>query len=120
MAKSKVACTKAKPSKSNGQSMSVPDPWSYHALGLTHCALTAPYQYTKNDELSGRSRDGSLELYTGLHPKNALESVLSRAHSDFSDSWRDSQIARTVRVLYSLGDGGRPWRGLTARICVIV
>ena len=89
MAKSKVACTKAKPSKSNGQSMSVPDPWRYHALGLTHCALTAPYQYTKNDELSGRSRDGSLELYTGLHPKNALESVLSSLIIGVSNATND-------------------------------
>ena len=44
----------------------------------------------------------------------------ARADSGFSDSWRDSQIARTVLVLCSSGDGGRPWRELTARICVIV
>ena len=57
--------------------MSVADPWRYHALGLTHCGLTAPYQYMKNDALSGRSRDGSLELYTGLDPKNALNHLAS-------------------------------------------
>ena len=43
-----------------------------------------------------------------------------RAGSGFSDSWRDSQIARTVRVLCSLGNGGGPWRELTAKTCVIV
>ena len=44
----------------------------------------------------------------------------TRARSGFSDSWRDSQIARTVRVLYSLGNGGGPWRELTAKTCVTV
>src|SRR3989304_3944475 len=36
---------------------------------------------------------------------------VSRAHSGFFDSWRDSQIARTVRVLCSLGG----WRATMAR-----
>jgi hypothetical protein len=89
MAENKVARAKTKSSKSNGQYMSVADPWRYHALGLTHCALTASYQYTKNDELSGRSRDGSLELYTGLEPKDTLQSVLASLIVGVSNATND-------------------------------
>ena len=42
-----------------------------------------------------------------------------RARSLISDSGRDSQIARTMRVLGRDSDGGEAWREPTARICVI-
>jgi hypothetical protein len=92
MAKRKITPAKAKasaPVKSNGQPMSVPDPRRYHVLGLTHCALTAPYEYMKNDQLSGRSRDGSLELYSSLHPENALQSVLASLIISVSNATND-------------------------------
>ena len=89
MATREVTRKKAKALKPNGQPMSVADPWRYHALGLTHCGLTAPYQYMKNDALSGRSRDGSLELYTGLEPKNALQSILASLIVGVSNATND-------------------------------
>ena len=46
----------------------------------------------------------------------SIDRLRSRAHSGFSDSWRDSQIARTVRVLCSLGDGGDHGASLQPRL----
>ena len=89
MATREVTRKKAKALKPNGQPMSVADPGRYHALGLTHCGLTAPYQYMKNNELSGRSGDGSLELYAGLEPKNALQSILASLIVGVSNATHD-------------------------------
>jgi len=80
MVKSKVSRTKAKGSglqNSKEQSVSAKGSGDYHALGGLHCLLAAPYQHTQNGELSGRSVDGSVELYVGLKPQSALQSILS-------------------------------------------
>ena len=80
MVKSKVSRTKAKGSglqNSKEQSVSAKGSGDYHALGGLHCLLAAPYQHTQNGELSGRSVDGSFELYVGLKPQSALQSILS-------------------------------------------
>ena len=79
MAKGKVARAETKdqvPAKTDGRSISAPEPAEYHRLAATHCVLTAPYQYVKDDQVRGPSVDGSVELYMGLQPKNALESIL--------------------------------------------
>jgi hypothetical protein len=80
MTKGKVTRTKAKGSElqnSKEQSVSAKQSGDYHAFGGLHCFLAAPYQHTDNKEITGRSVDGSLELYVGLQPQSALQSILS-------------------------------------------
>ena len=98
MAKSKArAGTKDPvPAKTDGRSLSAPEPADYHFLAATHCVLTAPYQYVKDDEVRGPSVDGSADLYMGLKPKNALESILGSLIVSVSNATNDclSQAAR--------------------------
>ena len=91
-AKGKVARAKAKepvPAKTHGGSTSTPDPRGYQFLGLAHCALTSPYRYLQDDEWHREIRNGSLELYQGLEPKSALESVLASLIVDVSNATHD-------------------------------
>jgi hypothetical protein len=99
MAKGKVARAETKdqvPAKTDGRSISAPEPAEYHRLAATHCVLTAPYQYVKDDQVRGPSVDGSVELYMGLPPKNALESILGSLIVNVSNTTHDclSQAAR--------------------------
>lgn len=100
MAKGKVARAETRdpvPAKIDGRSISsAPEPAEYHRLAATHCVLTAPYQYVKDDQVRGPSVDGSLELYMGLQPKNALESILGGLIVNVSNATNDclSQAAR--------------------------
>ena len=80
MAKSKGTRTKAKGSElqnSKGQSVAAEQSGDYHAFGGLHCLLAAPYRHTQNKDISGRSEDGSVDLYVGLKPQSALQSILS-------------------------------------------
>jgi hypothetical protein len=102
MTKQKVVRAKAKgasPAKTNGGSLPAHQPpGKYHALALTHSFLTAPYQYIENDALRDPSVKGSIELYKGLQPNSALESVLASLIVGVSNASQDclSQAARVA------------------------
>lgn len=71
-----------------------------------HCVLTAPYQYVKDDQVRGPSVDGSADLYMGLKPKNALESILGSLIISVSNATNDclSQAARVPPTQIQLRD----------------
>ncbi|ABE62802.1 hypothetical protein Nham_2003 [Nitrobacter hamburgensis X14] len=54
------------------------------------------------------------------HHRSIMADDLAKAGSLISDSGRDSQITRIMRVLCRDSEGGEAWREPTARICVIV
>jgi hypothetical protein len=90
MAKSKVMRAKAKglaALKTKGRSVSAPQPRDYYDYAGLYCGLAAPYQYT--EELSGEGEHGSLELYVGLQPKSALESILASLIIGVSNATND-------------------------------
>jgi hypothetical protein len=65
------------PAKSNGRCNSALARGSYNSLALTHCFLTSPYQYFQHGEVRDPCAKGSIALYDGLHPQDALQSVLA-------------------------------------------
>jgi len=102
MAKSKSKVARAEAGlpvpAAKDRSIAVPEPEKHHTLAAMHCILTAPYQYITNDEARDPSENGSFELYLGLHPKSALESILASLIVGVSNAANDclSQAARVA------------------------
>jgi hypothetical protein len=99
MAKRKQTRAKAKvPAKANGGSIpTAPEPEKYHVLAAMHCLTTAPYRYARDDKVRDKSAEGAINLYLGLHPQNALESVLGSLIVNVASATNDC-LSHAARV----------------------
>ncbi len=65
------------PDKPNQSSVTHTAEGKYHALAATQCIRSAAWGYMDNDKVRNTMAEGSLDLYHGLQPRNALESAIS-------------------------------------------